>query len=29
MFLIENLMVADMFTTFPLFYYTQSINPSP
>jgi len=29
MFLIEKLLVAEMFTTFPLINYAQSINPSP
>jgi hypothetical protein len=29
MFLIEKLMVTEMFRTFTLFYYAQSINPSP
>jgi len=29
MFLIEKLMVAEIFTTFPRFYCAQGINPSP
>jgi hypothetical protein len=29
MFVIEKLMVAEMFTTFPPFCCVQSINPSP